>query len=95
MTDREFAEELIRRLNVMISDEPVREVVRALVEKRVPVSREVAAHQSITGIYLNGGYNVGILGVLNGCCMAESIAAIYDRGSLKRFELYEPHAVCA
>ncbi len=71
MTDREFAIELVRRLNALLetdADYPgVRDLVTVMVERREPVSEALTmGHPTIQARAKSN--TVGLLGLLNGIC---------------------------
>ena len=61
------AEEVVEFLQELIELDP--EAVAELVAARVPCSRALADHPTVqVGAAKDGGFEVGILGVLNGMC---------------------------
>lgn len=70
MTDKDFATELVRRLNALLATEAdhpgVKELVGAMVNHRVPVSKALAdGHPTI---HCGRHETAGLLGLLNGIC---------------------------
>ena len=80
-------DDAIDRLNKMLEADPV--AISALVETRVPCNQEMADHPTVqvTDEGLQGGYKLGILGVLNGLFGVDQdgwgpIAAQYEQDDL-------------
>jgi hypothetical protein len=68
MNDNEFADEIIKRLNVLLEDPEVRTDISRLVERRVQCSEKTVNHPTIqTAQGDSGALPVfGFLGLLNG-----------------------------
>ena len=75
-----------------------RPAIAALIANRVPCNKRLAEHPSVQVGAQHGGYNVGLLGLLNGLCGVREngyglIAAIFEGDSpteyrdLVRFEV--------
>ncbi len=66
-SDELFAQELVRRLNMLIENEHVRDAVGRLMLERVPVDGETAKkHPTLQYHHEDSQDSVGMLGVLNG-----------------------------
>jgi hypothetical protein len=77
MVDLELANRVVLYLNQLTeSDRPA---IAALITNRVPCNKELASHPTCQVGQQHGGYNVGILGVLNGVC------GVYDDGPMKGY----------
>lgn len=70
MDDRQLALELIERLNRLIEDPDVRQLIGQLIETRVNVPASLANHPTIqineVSDTISSYYQVGFLGILNG-----------------------------
>lgn len=81
MVDQELAQKVVDFLNELIAlDRPA---IAALCNIRVPCSEALANHPTVQAGPQHGGYNVGMIGVLNGLCGAYpdtwgAIAAIFE-----------------
>lgn len=96
--DREFARELIRRLNLICRDPDVMWTVAALVRNRIKCATSLLTHPTIQVEDFGGGdARVGMLGLLNGLCGVITrghregwgwISAVFtdDLANLLRFE---------
>jgi len=96
VSDPELADALIERLNAIIQDPKVRGDVERLIEERILVSEQTAAHESIQ-VQQNaaGDAVLGFLGLLNGAVGTIKdgslkgwgyVAAVFDDGGrLERF----------
>lgn len=97
--DESLAEELILRLNELLKDEKVRYDISALIQKRIPCSKETVKHPLIQTLYVDddspggtGWDEFGFLGLLNGLVGIEEergagyISAEFDdKNELVRF----------
>lgn len=97
--DLELAGMIVEYLNqLLLADRPA---IAALIANRVPCNVNLAHHPTVQAGIQHGGYNVGMLGILNGLCgIHESgngpICAVFDNAesenhfpSLLRFDLTE------
>jgi len=95
-SDSDLADAVIARLNAIIQDPAIREDVGRLVEERILVGEQTAAHPTVQVQQNAAGDSVlGFLGLLNGVVgtIAEGrlkgwgyIAAVFDdAGRLERF----------
>jgi len=93
MKDREFATELVDRLNLLIRDKQVADFVGRFVETRIHVSDEVARHPTIQ-VACDGsaagqagflGLVNGIVGAIRGSGEGRVVAEFDDDGVLQRF----------
>ena len=75
MIDKELAAKIVEYLNTLI--EADRPAIAALIANRVPCNQTLADHPTCQVGTQNGGYHVGLLGILNGLC------GIYDDGPKK------------
>jgi hypothetical protein len=68
MKDEELADEIIARLNKLCEDPKVRLAIGRLLDKRVVVSKEVAAHPTIQVANMSHAsvYGMGFIGLVNG-----------------------------
>lgn len=77
ISDRQLAEELVTRLNKLIEDPAVKQLIGRLIETRVEVQPSVAEHSTIQTVKVHFGTedllsiqvwedHVGFLGLLNG-----------------------------
>ena len=67
ISDKDFAEELVNRLNKLIeTNNDIRRDIFKLVENRVKTLYTTAIHERIQVIDNNGNYELGVLGLLNG-----------------------------
>ncbi len=85
ISDSELADALVERLNAIIQDPRVRGDVERLIEERILVSEQTAAHESILGFLglLNGAVGTIKDGNLKGWGY---VAAVFDDGGrLERF----------
>lgn len=98
MTDKEFASELVDRLNKLLEDsQEVRDDLTRLFEAKVDVSRTTALHPTIQ--VPMGTLTLSVLGLLNGLagviktgrCQGQGhITALFDdEGVLDAFDLTE------
>lgn len=95
--DRPLAKRIVDLLNDLVSKD--RPAIAALIANRVPCNQAIADHPTVIVSVQNGGYHVGLLGILNGLVESnekEAIAAVFDdpkEGSpmcdLRRFEVVE------
>ena len=81
MIDIELAHRAIEYLNGLLEDDRV--AVGALVGNRVPCNETLSNHPTCQVQIQNGGYYVGLLGVLNGLCGINEngwgpIAAVFE-----------------
>lgn len=101
MIDVEMAEKIVAFLNECL--ELDRPAVAALIANRVPCNQALADHPTVQAGAQHGGYNVGMLGILNGLCgtfenSTGAIAAIFETpapgqfGDLVRFEVLKEKA---
>jgi hypothetical protein len=84
VTDAEFADELVRRLNLLAQDgKDVQELMTRMCEDRVRVPESLGEkHPTIQAQY-NGTYEVGLMGLLNGLVSGPYMAAVYDKDSFR------------
>lgn len=64
--DLEMAQKMVDLLNELIQID--RPAVAALIANRVPCNLEMANHPTVQVAAQHGGYQVGLLGLLNGFC---------------------------
>lgn len=85
MTDVEFAEELVRRLNLLAQGgKDVRELMTRMCEDRVRVPESLGEkHPTIQAQYRNDVYEAGLMGLLNGLVPGPYMAAVYDKDSFR------------
>ena len=85
ITDTDLADELIRRLNVLVVELEVRDAIEKLIDNRVEVGPKVVDHPTIQVLFPN---RLGFLGLLNGIVGADAdrwgyIAGNYDEDTKK------------
>ena len=66
MKDEELADELIRRLNELVTEPDVRDFIEQLINRRIPVTQNVKDHPTIQVGMRYGTLSAGFLGLLNG-----------------------------
>lgn len=75
MVDLKLAQKIINYLNELVAlDKPC---IAAMVSNRIPCNEKLAEHPSCQVGYRNGGFSVGLLGIINGMC------GTYDDGPRK------------
>lgn len=92
MTNKEFADELVRRLNLLLPDPQVARDVKALIETRVLCSKETDEHAFLrTYPVSKEQMALGPLGLLNGLLQDEDIVivAVYGRSGPERIHTIE------
>lgn len=89
MNDSRLAQELVNRLNALLTNEDTRADIQSLLDRRVPCSDATVAHPTIQV----DGLTFGFLGLLNGVVGVKPggssgyVAAVYDdSGKLTKFE---------
>ncbi len=94
MIDFERAQVIVDYLNELL--ELDRPAIAALIANRVPCNEALSNHPTCQAGRQHGGYNVGLLGLLNGLCGVDdkswgAIAAVYDNpeGSSNTNEWYD------
>ena len=75
MVDLDLAEKIVDYLNELTGMD--RPAMGALISNRVPCNEELANHPTCQVGMQNGGWHVGLLGLLNGLC------GMYDDGRKK------------
>lgn len=91
MENKDLAIEIVKRLNIMMSEDKTGEVCKVLqlwCEQRVPIDAQLAkAHPALQCLAAEraGQYAVGVLGILNGLIGVKAngwgwLAAVYDDG---------------
>lgn len=71
----EIAQSIVDRLNSAL--ELDRNAIACLIANRVPCNQALAEHPTVQVGAQHGGFNVGMLGILNGLC------GVYDDGPKK------------
>lgn len=67
MTDKEFAEELVNRLNRLVAEsDSIREMVGRLLDVDVVGCQDCSNHPSLVVTYKSCQFRVGVMGLLNG-----------------------------
>jgi hypothetical protein len=66
MTDMQTANKIVSLLNFLL--ELDRPAVATLISARVPCNALLAEHPTVQCVKQHGGYNVSVLGLLNGIC---------------------------
>ncbi len=94
MIDRERAQAIVDYLNELL--ELDRPAIAALVANRVPCNERLSEHPTCQVGRQHGGWNVGLLGLLNGFCGIDDIswggiAAVFDNpeGAANTNEWYD------
>lgn len=86
--DEEKVKEVIDTLNRIHTKDPT--VLPTLISFRVPCNEELAGDPTVQVGKSENGWNVGLLGILNGICGVNAsdigfVAAYYDKGVLHGF----------
>jgi len=67
LSDSELADEIIKRLNALVQDPKIRKDIEQLIENRILVGEQTAAHPAIQVQHNAAGDDtLGFLGLLNG-----------------------------
>ena len=79
--DLELAEQICDLMNELIAID--RPAVAAMLANRTPCNKALADHSTVQVASRHGGYDVGILGILNGLCGIHedgngAICAVFD-----------------
>ena len=95
MQDRKLAKRIVDYMNELVALD--RLAIRTLVSTRMPCNKAMADHPTCQVVERQGGYCVGLLGILNGLCGANehgggAIGAIVDdeTSELHGFALVNP-----
>lgn len=90
MTDLEFAQEVVARLNMLIhEDDEIRETVQSLVSCRVRAPGPVIDHDylMVFDVEEHGACSIGVMGLLQGLTRSVRVLSHWFGGRLTRFSV--------